>query len=96
MPRKGIYKAEHLSCVRPDIPVLTLTYSNLHMLVLWGAGLQNLFLFRCCKNSPLLFLKKKLTRRAFTRINNKVTHATNLNWEVSATKLTFQINVSYF
>lgn len=93
MPRKGIYKAEHLSCVRPDIPVLPLIYSNL---VLWGAGLQNLFLFRCCKNSPFLVLKKKLTRRAFTRINNKVTHDTKLSWEVSAIKLTFQINVPYF
>lgn len=32
-------------------PVLLIIYSNLHMLVLWGTGLQNLFLFRCCKNS---------------------------------------------
>lgn len=61
----------------------------------WGGveGLLNLFGFRCCKNAPFLFLKKTLTVRALTGIsNNNVADDPNPNWEVSAIKLTFQIN----
>lgn len=43
---------------------------NLHRLFLREGVL--IYLFRCGKTPPLLFLKKRLTRRAFTCMNNKV------------------------